>query len=333
MTSEPTRTLTARGPEDLLALVPVVLGFHPAHSIVMLTFGGAGTGFHARVDLPPADEVPQAVAPLLEAAVRHRVRRVAFVVYTEDAALGSRAARRLGEAFGEAGCEVVAMLRADGRRWHLLRGRASDRYDVGAPYDVATHPFAVQAVFDGTVTHASRAALEASLAPLPQRVEALAAAVDAAAAAGPAREDPDAAGQSAADSMWAAERVRAALASGGGLDDAEAARLLVALVRLPVRDAVWQLINRDTAQRHVGFWTELVRAAPAPYAAAPAVLLAISAYRAGHGALAWCALDRCLAADPAYTLAHYVSTALERAIPPSAWDEIWGADGVDPLVS
>ena len=48
-----TTTLTARGPEDLLAAVPVVLGFHPQDSLVMLTFG-AVRSFHARVDLPPS---------------------------------------------------------------------------------------------------------------------------------------------------------------------------------------------------------------------------------------------------------------------------------------
>ena len=36
-----TTTLTARRPEDLLAAVPVVLGFHPRDSLVMLTFDAA----------------------------------------------------------------------------------------------------------------------------------------------------------------------------------------------------------------------------------------------------------------------------------------------------
>ena len=44
-------TLTAKSPEDVLAMVPVVLGFTPTDSLVMLTFGAASP-FHARVDLP-----------------------------------------------------------------------------------------------------------------------------------------------------------------------------------------------------------------------------------------------------------------------------------------
>jgi hypothetical protein len=51
----PSTTLTARTPEDVLAVVPVVLGFEPTESLVMLTFG-SDPPFHARVDLPERDE-------------------------------------------------------------------------------------------------------------------------------------------------------------------------------------------------------------------------------------------------------------------------------------
>jgi hypothetical protein len=45
-------TFVARSPTDLVAIVPVVLGFHPRDSVVLLTFGTPGAAFHARVDLP-----------------------------------------------------------------------------------------------------------------------------------------------------------------------------------------------------------------------------------------------------------------------------------------
>ena len=84
MTAAPT-TFTARTPDDVLAMVPVVLGFVPSESVAMLTFGAARP-FHARVDLPtrPA-EVPEVVQALLEPARRHRVRRAVFIVYAADA--------------------------------------------------------------------------------------------------------------------------------------------------------------------------------------------------------------------------------------------------------
>src|SRR3954470_2495078 len=77
-----TTTLTARGPADLLAAVPVVLGFRPRDSLVMLTFDAVHS-FHARVDLPPPDEaaesLPELVDGLLAPALSQRVRRVVFV--------------------------------------------------------------------------------------------------------------------------------------------------------------------------------------------------------------------------------------------------------------
>ena len=84
-------TLTARTPEDVLAAVPVVLGFEPLESVVMLTFGGVET-FHARVDLPPPTKADDAVGQLLEPALQHRVTRVVFVVYADDGPAAARGA-------------------------------------------------------------------------------------------------------------------------------------------------------------------------------------------------------------------------------------------------
>ena len=113
-----TTTLTARGPEDLLAAVPVVLGFRPADSVVMLTFDARRT-FHARVDLPPPDDLdddpdddpdndPDNDLAALSAALRdpcvvHGVGRAAFVVYSADAPRAVRVGARLRDDFGAVG--------------------------------------------------------------------------------------------------------------------------------------------------------------------------------------------------------------------------------------
>src|SRR3954452_13127364 len=124
MTTAPSlpTTLTARSPEDLLAVVPVVLGFFPQDSIVMLTLGPRTT-FHARVDLPRGpDAVAESIESLLEPAARHRVRRVVFVVYSDDDRAARSAARPLRRAFQRAGIDVVDTLRADASRWYSLAG-------------------------------------------------------------------------------------------------------------------------------------------------------------------------------------------------------------------
>ena len=78
-------------------------------------------------------------------------------------------------------------------------------------------------------------------------------------------------------------------------------------------------MHRTDARRHVTLWRDLVRRSPQDLVAAPASLLAFAAWLDGNGALAWCALDRVAAVDPAYPMAHFVGTLLEQAVPPSAW--------------
>jgi hypothetical protein len=61
---------------------------------------------------------------------------------------------------------------------------------------------------------------------------------------------------------------------------------------------------------------------PRSCAAARATLLALAAWQAGNGALAWCALDRCFDVDEDYPLAGLVARLLTEAMPPEAWDEL-----------
>ena len=304
-----TTTLTLRSPEDLLAAAPVVLGFVPTDSAVMFTFDGPSC-FHARVDLPRAgDVVDEWVETLLAPSVHHEVGRVLFLLYTDDPVPAERVARRLVRAFGAAGIEVIDALRADGRRWFpLLRSRRSVP-PSGVPYDVSAHLFAAESVLSGRVTHRSRADLEATIAPDPAATARVAAAVR-----GPARPPPGAG--------WLPETVARHVAVGSVPDDGEAAQLLTRLVDIPVRDSALGLLRRATAEAHAGFWGGLVRRAPEDLVAPAAAVLGFAAWVAGNGALAWCAVDRCLAADPDYRIAHYLAQVLTQAVPPSMWEEV-----------
>lgn len=307
----------ARGPEDVLALVPVVLGFVPSDSVVMLTFG-AQQAFHARVDLPEdPDSTPALVDALLGPAVRHRVRRVVLVVYSGDARGGTRVARSLARAFARAGIDVAEALRADGERWYAVLGGRRGRGGVpewGVPYDVSAHPFLARAVVEGLVTHASRDELARTLAADPGRVAAVEAATGTLADQRPSR---------VADGSWVRQLVSRCVGSGEVATDAEVARLLHAVLDLRVRDAGWCLMTRESAGDHVRFWTDVVRRAPLPLLAAPAALLGFAAWLAGQGALAWCALDRCAESDPDYSMADLLGQALTNAVPPSTWQGGW----------
>ncbi len=246
-------------------MVPVVLGFVPEDSLVMLTFGAA-QAFHARVDLPPdAGALREVVAALLGPAVRHGVQRVLLVAYTPDLRLAERVTGRVRDAFERRRIEVLGRLVADGRCWWPLPREAGD---PGRPYDVSAHRFAAEAVMRGLVTHGSRADLSATLASEPERVAEVIRALAT-------RSDR---GQPAAEAGWAAATVRRCVADGAGLSTDETARLLAGMRDLTVRDAAWTTLTRADAVRHVAFWTDVVRRSPDSHVAAPAAVLGFAAW-------------------------------------------------------
>ena len=74
--------------------------------------------------------------------------------------------------------------------------------------------------------------------------------------------------------------------------------MLLGLQEQEGRDAAWAAMSRDAAGGHVRLWTDAVQRAPDGLVAAPAAVLGLAAWLAGHGALAWCAVDRWRAVGP-----------------------------------
>jgi len=311
--------LTARCPEDLLALAPVILGFWPADSVVMMTFGAARP-FHARLDLPPAAELDPctllgAEESLLGPAQQHEVQAVVLLYLTDDpcAALLVHEALVLG--CRRRGIRMVVAVAADGAEYSLLGpdGELGPR----TPYDVTAHPFVVQALVEGWIAHDTREEMVASLEADP-------------ALAGPVLEalldggwedtgPPIGARALRRHGTWAQATVRRVLDTGDVLRPVDVARLLWAVQAPRVRDAVGSLIERPTASGHARFWAEILRRCPDQLAAPPATLLGWAAWLAGDGALAWAAVDRCRRVDPDCRLADSLARLLERAVAPNAW--------------
>ncbi len=308
--------MTLRSAEDVLAAVRVVLGFEPHESIVMITLGGRHP-LQARVDLPATardlDAGLDALASqLLEPVRRFRAEGVLLVAYTDDDRLGRRALRGLVRRFTRSGVDVADALRSDGRRWYPLDHDRAGLATTGVPYDVGAHPFVVAAVVDGRVVHGSRGDLAESLSPDPAAV----AAVEAVESWQPG------------SASWVRSRVDHYVASGGAPPTQEAARLLHSIAVTEVREAVWTSAVRTTAVAAVRFWTDLVRRAPDGLVAHAASVLAFHCWLSGDGALAWCAVDRAVAADADHTLAGLVSDLLSSAFPPHEWETTRDALGL-----
>lgn len=322
MTStSPLRTLRITGPADLLAAVPVLLGFQPERSAVLLTLGGATDPFVARVDLPTAADAGLVAQDLSGVAARNGVRAVALVLLTSDATVASWVHDAFDTALASWGIDLQVALRADGARWYPLSGLPGASPD-GEEYDLRSHPFTLEALLEGREVHAGRHEVAGSLLPVdPDEVVRVGQAAHDAAD----RMLADCSRATlVAEGRWVRDLVRRHTAGPshdltGRLSDDDAGRLLVALQAVEVRDVAWADMNRAAAAAHVRLWRDLARRAPVDLLAPPAALLAFAAWLAGDGALAWCAVERARAGDPDYTLTGLVERALTCAVPPSSW--------------
>ncbi len=313
-------TFVARNPADLIAVVPAVLGFHPQDSVVLLTFGPPEAAFHARVDLP-VEAAEQGVVGdvLVDAVLANDARRAAVLLYTDDVEAAYAQADVLLGRLLEHGVEVIDVIRVDEDHWHPVPSDGSP----GTPYRLDTHPFTAQRVFEGQVVHRDREDLADSLvgtddedatevALAATRFADLVASADEGAAHGFLRTE----------ARWLQRRIRSRIDDHAQLSPSDAGRLLVLASLVPTRDVAWAEITRATSAPHVELWRELVRRCPRELLPGPAALLAFAAWQHGDGALAWCAIDRCLEVDPDYSMAHYVAEVLTRAVPPGVWQQL-----------
>lgn len=320
-------TLRARSTEDLIAAAPILIGYEPEHAIVMISAAGRHV-FHGCSALPgPADPVAAAAEVadnFLVPARRNGIRSVVFLFFSDDARVVRRVWGTLRRGCEEVRLQVLDAARIDSRRYYPLCGDRRLR-EIGIEYDVAAHPFRAEAVSRGLVVERNRAAVVASVAPDHPAQQAVQA---AAAGRGLAERPPPS--TDAERRLWG-RLVRDIVAEHAGAatlaSDDEVATIGWAAQDLRVRDAAWSLITRPDAERHQRFWLDVTRRVPDALVLAPAALLGWAAWQAGHGALAWIAVDRCREVAPHYGLAAILARCLEEALPPDTldldfrWDE------------
>ena len=327
-----TTTLTASGdarppiklrsPADLVAATPYLLGFHPADSMVVVGFRDDRLTFVARGDLPAPDTPPEtAASSLLDLVSRQDVDAIVLVGYGPRPALDPLvdALDRLAD---QRALSVRDVLRVDSGRWWSLRCEDADCCPPdGTPVDHTSHEICARLAFEGLAAAPARRDREREVAPVGDPAPALARAGARFKTLLSGLRKRERAGAVLTEGK---EAVRAAIsryAGGKVLDDDEVAWLGVLLCAIPVRDAAWRSIT--TTQPHLRLWADVTRRVDPSQAAAPASLLAFTAWRAGDGVLAGLAVDRALRAEPAYSMAHLLADALRLGVPPTTVDG-WG---------
>jgi hypothetical protein len=179
---------------------------------------------------------------------------------------------------------------------------------------VSTHVLTSQGVLDGRVTLGSRAELADTLTAVdPDVVEEV---LVAARALDPLADEDNVL---RAESAWLQAQVAAYVDRGVRPGTLAIARALRAVDQPDIRDLTWGHLTRREAPAHLEFWREVVRSSPEELAASAAAVVGFLAWMAGEGALAWCAVERSLRANPDHSLGRLVSDMLDDAIPPSSW--------------
>ncbi|GAA3624668.1 DUF4192 domain-containing protein [Nonomuraea rosea] len=315
-----TETVRLSHPADYLAIVPYLLGFHPAMSLMILAFRDGALITGMRHDLPgTAREHDDVIASTVGVLARNKADAVTVIGYGPSDQV-TQPLDSLSDAITDTGMVVLQLLRCEHNRyWSQLETSPDD----GFPYDIST-------------TTAAMAAVVAGLCPLPDRaaVAACVAAVDGPdrqavrEATGPARERAETLLATASPRYWYDEGLHqvhdafARSADDEPITPEQLAWLGVLLTSILVRDAAMTLLGTYPEEAHIKLWSEVTRRAEPGYVAAPALLLAFAAYISGAGTLTRTALDRALADNPTYSFAVMLDYALVNGLPGSMLHEM-----------
>lgn len=347
MASTDRLTIHIHSTEDMLALIPFIVGFQPDASLVLVAIDPRDRGvlFTARISLPTTPESSAALPEALEVVTAHLTPlsgvSVVLVGYGPADPVQT-AVDTATDTMRQAGIPIRETLRvADGRFWRLDGSGPVD----GTAFDPTESPVAATAVYAGLVALPDRDALADTLAPVtgPARDAMVAATavaceflvqlLDAARAEvtasgesghnsnGDSGADPDAALHTPIGvALQKAARIYLAQAqdsyrSGRPVGDDHAAALTVLLDLPSLREFTVRRTSGEAWQ--IEMWTDLVRRAEPEFTAWPAIMLALCALQAGQGALASVAVDRALDVDPDNRFAHLLAHAIAAGIDPA----------------
>ena len=298
-------------PGDFLSVVPVLLGFEPdSGDVVMTGLDERGrVAVSMRFPQPQPDELSMAsLAPILSNIIDAGVRSVMLTAYGPGQQV-TPAVDKLLAVVGPV-LEVRDAFRVEGGRYWSYACQDVDCCPIeGRTFQAETQATTTLRVEAGMSAETSRSKVAGRFAaPTGERADA------ARAAWTQAQAKP----LSLPEGRAAVDQAVADCREGKPFDASKAAQLAQAMTALPVRDHAWSLMTPEHAEAHTGLWSEVLRRVPPEASAAPASLLAFSAWQTGNGALGHLALDRAFEADPDYSMARLLDGALSAGLPPSA---------------
>lgn len=300
--------IVVQTPDELIAALPHLLGFKPAESIVFVPMRSDLPV--ARVDLPTTPTDRELVwRSLHDAFSRYGGSRASFgiVCMTDDRTYADVVSREFAVRLDSIGIGTQMRLWASDSHWGDLNSGESGRQTESARERVA----AMTVLAGQAQPAASRGSLATSLVGEREPVAKLL----------PQARETARLSTPVAESRWALRRLNQFHADGHLLSDGDAARLLVAIDSIPIRDRLLDDMSRNAIRSHVALWTDMTKRAPDEVRAAPASMLAFASWQNGNGAMAWCALEQ-VPQDQLYLLAGFVAAAVQTGMHPREWEAI-----------
>lgn len=319
-------------PPDIVAAMPVFIGFRPDESLVVMCLHGPRrrNRLTMRVDLPDPQHEQALAADMADRAARDGADAVLVLCYTESADEEGQFPRqdlisRLLEQLAERGIEHGEVLLVRGGMWHSYVCAKSCCPREGSPIPDSSSSevtdLKAQAALIGRNVLPSRQALVESIrGPRAVRAAVLRDAYGRTGAAFLEEVLTEGADATLDRTLELAHRAFDRYLDGEPkLPDADAVRILVGLEDKLARDVMLTWALDGHLEELLVFLTDLARCALDDNAAPICTVLAGVAYLLGDGALAGIALDRALAAESGYELARLLDAALRNQISP---DEI-----------
>jgi hypothetical protein len=306
--------LKIRRPDDLLAIIPYMIGFHPSEDLVAVFIKSGRVWLTTRTDMPPESAAEELAEWLDALAKREEADALAMVAYSAASLPAHRLLTGLMDRLAEHELADVLYV-GHGRWWSLTCGEECCPLS-GTPYDLTSHPLTAAAVYAGLGVRGNRRELEASVSgpPVGEQPRLLELAEDLLAELGPF-DDHVAAGQLLVSIL------DSAMADPSALDERNCLLLSLLMNNIYVRDVAWARISPSDAEEHIRLWGSVVSRVPSELSAAPLCLLGMAAWVAGHGGLVNCCWERVSQVDPHYSMGRLLGDIGERGIPPSLWQE------------
>ncbi len=296
--SDPLARLAVRNLDDLIGLVPFLIGFHPEESLVVLVIEDGLVMVTARVDLAAIGD-PAGIGGLVSRLFeRYPAAEAWFLAYSALEGPSWEVLRWCAELCGS--IRLGRLVHVDGSSW-----RADSPLGCGGV--VAASPAAAEAAVLGLPVRASRQELVEQIAgPADDQTEALLAEVEAAS-------------NELAQLSPAGRRRRLRWLCATADSRAEFVQLAVLATDRAAQVEVLSRLDQRTAPAAVQLWTAVIKHSLVPYLIGPLGLLGVAAWLTGDGAMQTVCLERLDRIDPTDPLAAMLDWINATVLPPSDW--------------